>query len=127
MRLQMRTASIMIVSMGSPEAMEQFSQSEIGFDPTYDPNHKWPYFVDGWGHPIYFLRWAPGCSANHVNTSGVPDGYSDIQSGDPTKDHDPFDPRRVDTNAYHLIPLIYSDGPTPSDPSQGIRTVGASL
>jgi prepilin-type N-terminal cleavage/methylation domain-containing protein len=112
-----------IVSMGSPGAMEQFSQSEIGYDPTYDPNHKWPYFVDGWGRPIYFLRWAPGCSANHT-TGGVADGYSDIQSGDPTKDHDPFDPQRSDTAAYHLIPLIYSDGATASDPSHGINIGG---
>ena len=49
----------MIVSMGSPEAMEQFSQSEIG-----DTNHNgYPEFLDGWGRPIFFLRWAPGFSA----------------------------------------------------------------
>ena len=46
----------MIVSMGSPEAMEQFSQSEIG-----DTDHNgYPEFLDGWGKPIFFLRWAPG-------------------------------------------------------------------
>ena len=47
----------MIVSMGSPEAMEQFSQSEISVDPTHN---QWTYFVNGWGRPIFFLRWAPG-------------------------------------------------------------------
>jgi type II secretory pathway pseudopilin PulG len=114
----------MIVSMGSPGAMEQFSQSEIGYDPAYDPNHKWPFFADGWGRPIYFLRWAPGCSANHT-TGGVRDGYSDIQSGDPVADHDPFDIYESDTAAYHLIPLIYSDGPT-SSLTAGINTGGGS-
>ena len=57
-----------------------------------------PEFVDGWGKPIQFLRWAPGFP-------------SDMQSGDATKDHDPFDPRRVDNLAYRLFPLIYSAGP----------------
>jgi prepilin-type N-terminal cleavage/methylation domain-containing protein len=85
----------MIVSMGSPEAMEQFSQSEIG-----DTNQNgYPEFLDGWGRPIMFLRWAPGFSP-----------YSDVQKPDPVKNHDPFDPRRTDANAYHLIPLIFSAG-----------------
>ena len=84
----------MLISMGSPEAMEQFHQSEIATD-----TDGWQYFVDGWGAPIYFLRWAPGCSP-----------YSDIQSGNPTTDHDPFDTRNVDTAGFHLIPLIFSFG-----------------
>ena len=99
--------------------MEQFSPSEIG---DTDKN-GWPEFLDGWGRPIFFLRWAPGCSANHT-TGGVVDGYSDIQSGDPTKDHDPFDPHRADQAAYHLIPLIYSEGATPGDKDHGINING---
>ncbi len=78
--------------MGIPEAMEQFHQSEIG---DVD-NDGWPEFVDGWGKPIMWLRWAPGFTA-----------YSDIQSDD---EHDPFDARRIDPNAFHLIPLVYSAG-----------------
>ncbi len=84
----------MIISIGSPEAMEQFSESEIRVD-----TDGWPYFVDGWGRPIYFLRWAPGCSS-----------YSGIQTGNVTTDHDPFDTRQVDPNGFKLIPLIYSFG-----------------
>lgn len=57
-----------------------------------------PEFVDGWGRPIGFLRWAPGFR-------------SDMQTGNPDDDHDPFDPRRVDTLAFRLFPLIYSAGP----------------
>lgn len=80
-----------IVSMGTPEAMEQFTQSEIGM---VDGR---PVFIDGWGRPIMFLRWAPGYT-------------SPIQSGDEENDHDPFDTRRVDGFAFHMIPLVYSAG-----------------
>ncbi len=82
----------MIVSRLSPESMGQFAQSEIG---TIDGK---PCFVDGWGNPIMWLRFAPGYT-------------SDMQSGDQAKDHDPFDPRRVDGFAFRLVPLIYSGGP----------------
>jgi hypothetical protein len=93
----------MIVSIGSPEAMEQFSQSEIG-----DTNgNGYPEFLDGWGRPIFFLRWAPGFSP-----------YSGVQATNATSSHDPFDPRGIDPNAYQLFPLIYSGG-TNSDP--GLR------
>jgi prepilin-type N-terminal cleavage/methylation domain-containing protein len=95
----------MAVSMGSPEAMEQFNESEIAVD-----SDGWSYFVDGWGQPIFFLRWAPGCSANHQTTPGVVDGYSSIQSGDATNDHDPFDTQNVDSAGCRLVPLIYSFG-----------------
>jgi prepilin-type N-terminal cleavage/methylation domain-containing protein len=108
----------LLVTLGSPEAMSQFNPSEIG---DTDKN-GYPEFLDGWGRPIAFLRWAPGCSANHVSSSGVRDGFSDVQSGDPQKDHDPFDPRRVDPPAYHLIPLIYSSG---SDGKFGLNIKGA--
>ena len=39
-----------------PEAREQFNESEIG-DVDED---GCPEFIDGWGRPIMFLRWAPG-------------------------------------------------------------------
>jgi prepilin-type N-terminal cleavage/methylation domain-containing protein len=90
----------LIVSMGSPEAMDQFNASEIG-----DTNgNGWMEFLDGWGRPIFFLRWAPGFSP-----------YSQVQVDDPTNHHDPFDPRHVDAKAYQLFPLIYS-GASQSDP-----------
>jgi prepilin-type N-terminal cleavage/methylation domain-containing protein len=89
----------MIVSTSNPEAMEQFSASEIAVD-----TDGWPYFVDGWGKPIYFLRWAPGFVAP----------LSDLQTGNPTTDHDPFDTRKVDTAAFQLVPLIFSFGRTSS-------------
>jgi hypothetical protein len=96
------------VSMGSPEAMEQFNANEIATD-----TDGYQYFVDGWSRPIYFLRWAPGCSQLH-KTGTVADGYSSIQTGDPVADHDPFDSRNVDApplaapGGCQLFPLIVS-------------------
>jgi prepilin-type N-terminal cleavage/methylation domain-containing protein len=79
-----------VVAFGSPAEMEHFSQGEVGM--TADGK---PVFVDGWGMPIMWLRWAPGWR-------------SELQTGDPVKDHDPFDPRMVDPGAFRLVPLIYS-------------------
>jgi hypothetical protein len=98
----------MIVSLGSPEDMEQFTQAEIG-DTDNDGLLE---FLDGWGRPISFLRWAPGFSQ-----------YSDIQVADKVNHHDPFDPRRMDTEAYQLFPLIYSAGPN-GEPGLDIGTGG---
>ena len=91
------------VSMGSPEAMEQFQESEIGL---VDGTHR--VFVDAWGTPIAWLRWAPGFNMPN----------SDIQSGDASTDSDPFDPLRLNFDpanpklkGFQLIPLICSAGP----------------
>jgi hypothetical protein len=109
-----------IVSIGSPEAMEQFNSSEIGTVSDASGNH--PVFIDGWGTPICWLRWAPGYSNQHGPPApnpftGIPAAPSDIQTGNASADPDPFDPRRVDVDnsnnprAFHLIPLICSAGP----------------
>jgi len=96
----------LIVMVGTSSAREQFSEWEID-DTDGDGLME---FVDGWGKPIYFLRWAPGYSP-----------YSDIQTGDPVNDHDPFDVRNVDPPAFRLVPLIYSGGADNSryDPRTG--------
>jgi prepilin-type N-terminal cleavage/methylation domain-containing protein len=136
-----------LVSIGSPDAMEQFNSSEIGV--TADNK---PVFVDGWGTPICWLRWAPGYS-NHIGPP-VPDPFtslgpllaapSDIQTGNALMDPDPFDPRRVDTDttvtpnvprAFHLIPLICSAGADkrfglvemPISPTLSSRTVAPNV
>lgn len=85
----------MIIMVGCPTGRQQFSEDEIG-----DQNGDgWPEFLDAWGNPIMFLRWAPG-----FNDSA-------IQSNDPVKQHDPFDPMNTEPAAYQLLPLIYSAGP----------------
>jgi len=95
----------LIITMGPADevgGIEQFRASEIG-DSDAD---GMPEFLDGWGRPISFLRWAPGFTV-------APDGtrLSDLQSGDPNKDPDPFDSRRLDKTAFALFPLVYSAGP----------------
>ena len=118
----------LLVSMSSPETMEQFNTSEIG---DSDGN-GWMEFVDGWGRPIFFLRYAPGFSSGVGLT---PNPYtsmpSDVQTGNPTTDHDPFDARNVNIwdgtgmpHGFHLIPLIYSAG---SDGKFDINIVGGHV
>jgi len=97
----------LIVSVGSAEDIQLFDQSEIG-DTDED---GCPEFIDGWGKPIMFLRWAPGfIPAN---------GAHGIQTGDPVNDHDPFDVLKLEPGAFHLTPLIYSAGP---DRKYGLST-----
>ena len=79
-----------------PEAKGTFSSSEIA---NVDGD-GWKVFVDGWGNPIGFLRWAPGATT-----------WSDVQIDDTTGSnlhHDPFDPNFTEQNAYHLYPLIFA-------------------
>jgi len=76
----------MLVTAGSPEARENFNQSEIG-DTDGDTLME---FIDGWGRPIYFLRWAPAFSP-----------LSQIQGDETDSQYNPFP----------LVPLIYSAGP----------------
>ena len=92
----------MIVTMGLEEndILENFSQGDIGTDPN---NPSLPCFIDSWGNPIQFLRWAPGFT-------------SPLQPANPT-DRDQTDPTGVygsptsNPPTFALYPLIYSAGP----------------
>ncbi|MBN2581155.1 MAG: prepilin-type N-terminal cleavage/methylation domain-containing protein [Pirellulales bacterium] len=124
----------LIVSMSAPEALENFGEDEIG-DVDEDTI---PEFVDGWGNPIRFLRWAPGFNKSDVQPNikiTWNDGDINLVPPDPTtaigqrklatlNDHDPFDSRKVDVvqkeytisgnyvpTGWRLVPLIYSAGP----------------
>jgi prepilin-type N-terminal cleavage/methylation domain-containing protein len=102
--------------------LEQFSQNEIGT--VGPPGQEKRVFIDGWGKPIMWLRWAPGYLPVS-KTTGNPTGIDTMQTGDykayydpvpphsnsRPDDHDPFDSRRADPTAYNLTPLIYSAGP----------------
>ena len=105
----------MIVTMAFPDAREHFNSTEVA-DADDD---GLPEFLDAWGNPIAFLRWAPGFSDTDVQTIVDPgDSAAAIASrqaacvGDP----DPFNPRRLPTqtcsiSGWRLVPLIYSAGP----------------
>ncbi len=85
----------LIVSTGSADGRASFNESDIG-DTDGDGLME---FLDGWGKPIRFLRWAPGFSE-----------LSDVQVDNYETHHDAFDTRGADPGAYHLVPLIYSAG-----------------
>jgi hypothetical protein len=89
----------LIVTMGLEEndILENFQQGDIGSDPK---NPKMLCFLDTWGNPIQFLRWAPGFN-------------SPLQPANST-DRDQTDPSGVYGNpptTFALYPLIYSAGP----------------
>ena len=96
-----------------------------------------PEFLDGWGRPIRFLRWAPGfvselqpMMVDDPSTAGVDESLQ----RDVMNNHDPLDPLKVDLPepmltpldppkfsglrttdnlfaGFRLFPLIYSAGP----------------
>ena len=75
-----------------PEARSMFSGAEIGRLDGDGMN----MFLDGWGKPICWLRWAPG----YTNSS--------IQVADAAGHHDPMDYANVYPGDYQLFPLIYA-------------------
>jgi len=79
-----------------PTALEQFRPLEVG-DTDGDGLKE---FLDAWGNPILFIRWAPGFS-----------NLSRLQDPDSAKSHDPLDASFVDPSGYALYPLIVSRGP----------------
>jgi len=107
----------MIVTMaGGAEAREQFKGSEIG-DVDGD---GLPEFLDAWGNPIKFLRWAPGVTDSDLQAQTYflnPTGDEFVQAAPEfvaevaLRDHDPYDNRNLFPYAYRLVPLIYSAGP----------------
>jgi prepilin-type N-terminal cleavage/methylation domain-containing protein len=103
------------VMSGNPENRALFTADEISVVDDGD-GQPMPCFVDGWGKPIGWLRWAPGFTP-----------WSDIQIDDTFRNpdgstpglnlhHDPFDPRMIEqpnqngfTNgAYQLFPLVFA-------------------
>src|SRR6185312_13876992 len=88
---------VITLACGEGEARAQFGEHSIG-DTDGDGA---PEFLDGWGHPISFLRWAPGfdsqieLNANDLETIKQKEVNTKI-----AKDHDPFDVFRIDSSAY---------------------------
>ena len=118
-----------------PEIREKFAESEIG-DADQD---DWPEFLDGWGNPIRFLRWAPAFLDSDIQQTVFWDPLLTdeenriIRRAASEADHDPFDPLKLDIDAdpsdtnlpprggWRLIPLIYSAG---SDGIYGVEHEG---
>jgi len=111
----------LIVTNGDPESRTMFHEREIGDTNENGLNE----FVDGWGNPICFLRWAPGLN----NSSRQPtydeecrywNNMTEEQSEEFQKRYsDPLNPLGLaadgQTDDYPsdwlLVPLIFSYGP----------------
>jgi hypothetical protein len=79
-----------------PGIVEHFRESEFG---DKDRNGS-PEFIDGWGNPIRFLRWAPAFVSRYQPEAAA------------TMSHDAFDRYGRDPLALTtLFPLIFSCGP----------------
>jgi prepilin-type N-terminal cleavage/methylation domain-containing protein len=108
---------IVTLACGDGEARTMFGEHSIG-DTDGDGA---PEFLDGWGNPINFLRWAPGFESQieiNANDMGLPaDTSNNAWVTAAAKDHDPFDLFRRDPLAFRLVPLIYSPG---RDESSGL-------
>jgi type II secretory pathway pseudopilin PulG len=99
---------VITLATGDGEARGLFAENTIG-DTDGDGASE---FLDGWGNPIEFLRWAPGFdSLVQLNTTALAAMTPDESHAAIAKDHDPFDMFRMDASAFRLMPLIYSLGP----------------
>ncbi len=91
-------AIVMRAGFADPGIVGSFRDDEFA-DP--DGNGH-PHFVDGWGNPILFLRWAPAFVSR----------YQPSPSNTAAESHDAFDLQGVDRMARTtLFPLIFSAGP----------------
>jgi prepilin-type N-terminal cleavage/methylation domain-containing protein len=96
---------IVTVACGDGEARTMFHENDIG---DVDGDGA-PEFLDGWGHPISFFRWAPGFNSQiqgNANTLMSPADWEAAAAAD----HDHYDLFRIDIKAYRLLPLIFSAG-----------------
>jgi prepilin-type N-terminal cleavage/methylation domain-containing protein len=120
---------IVTLACGDGEARSQFNQNDIG---DVDGDGA-PEFIDGWGKPIEFLRWAPGyyspaqlslARLKDVGEFAIKNSQNAAQAAADAiaADHDPFDTFRVDTytasdwsnsvmpRGFRLLPLVVSAG-----------------
>ena len=108
---------VITLACGDGEARSQFHESDIG-DTDGDGA---PEFLDGWGNPISFLRWAPGFDSQAQLNANLLGDRPPLPPQNPTSlnatwieaannNHDPYDMYRVDVAAFRLMPLIYSAG-----------------
>lgn len=114
---------VITLACGDGEARTLFHESSIG-DTDGDGA---PEFLDGWGRPINFIRWAPGFDSEIELNANLIGGNPPANVGENPSwetaagnDHDPFDLFRSDPAAFRLVPLIYSGG---SDETFGIWVV----
>ncbi|QDV72155.1 type II secretion system protein [Botrimarina mediterranea] len=124
---------IIMNATGDGEARGMFKPNDIG-DTDGDGAFE---FLDGWGKPIAFLRWAPGFDSDAQlsfrsleRTASNPRLGPNVVAEQLLEDHDPFDLFRLDPPAgsgllrgWRLTPLIISGG---GDEEIGVRTLSGA-
>ncbi len=111
---------VITLATGDGEARSFFGESSIG---DVDEDGA-PEFLDGWGNPISFLRWAPGVESDaQLNANALGNPNNDAWKVAAAGDHDPFDMYRRESTAFRTMPLIFSSGP---DEVYGIFTSGGA-
>ena len=80
----------LVVMYGNPEVRELFTDGEIATD-----DDGLSYFVDGWGNPIYFLRWAPGLALSERQPNVGNWGDATEKAAVAERYPDPLDPTEV--------------------------------
>jgi prepilin-type N-terminal cleavage/methylation domain-containing protein len=101
------------------EARGLFSEYQIG---DVDGDGA-PEFIDGWGRPVSYLRWAPGYPSPlgpSINAATTDTELRQLAAAD----HDPFDLFRSDVRAFRMVPLVYSGG---VDKEYGINNVKSAV
>ncbi len=107
----------LIVTHADPESRSMFTEREVA---DTDGNGLYE-FVDGWGRPICWLRWAPGLESSDRQATAdlAANGFRNDGTGlDPKLDADPFNPLQLEftdngqtTPGWFLVPYIFSAGP----------------
>jgi len=93
-------AMVMRGGFADPGIISHFRADEFGDQNDNDARE----FLDGWGNPIRFLRWAPAFVSRYQPPPSSTD--ADIRS------HDVFDSAALDPLAMNtLFPLVFSPGP----------------
>ncbi|MCH2184027.1 MAG: prepilin-type N-terminal cleavage/methylation domain-containing protein [Mariniblastus sp.] len=111
---------VITLATADGEARSLFGESSIG---DVDGDGA-PEFLDGWGHPISFLRWAPGVASDaQLNANALGNRTDESWKVAAAGDHDPFDMYRRESTAFRTMPLIFSGGP---DEIFGIYTGGGA-
>lgn len=114
----------LVLTNVSPESRGSFAEREVA---DVD-NNGLKEFVDGWGRPICWMRWAPGLERSdrqpyyddarkEWNLETLFSGATEMRFTNPG-DAEPFDPMGV-ARGWFLVPYIYSAG---TDGEYGLQT-----
>lgn len=113
----------LVLMNADPEARTLFTEREIGDVDGNGLNE----FIDGWGRPICWMRWAPGLVSSDrqplksdmlgMLDSAPPDVPDAAENQIDKIDRDPFDPLNVGVihegqieRGWFLVPYVYSAG-----------------